>query len=276
MNQAQTLIEMTKRLGPYSSRMATVAITSGKGGVGKTNVVVNIAVSLARRGYRILLLDADFGLGNIDILLGLDPPKDISDLLYKGIPVEEVLVKYEGISIIPAASGVQTLAEVSDEMEERLHRALESLNEQTDLLIIDTAAGISDNVISLLLSSDDIVLVVSTEPTSIVDAYAVIKVMADLDANKRFWVVANMVENADEGTELFRKLANAAQRFLGKTIRYLTYIRKDKKIVEAVRAQQPVVALYPQASVSRDFSRLSLEMIRNIPFKKVKKLNETR
>lgn len=269
MNQAQTLIEMTKRLGPYSSRMATVAITSGKGGVGKTNVVVNIAVSLARRGYKILLLDADFGLGNIDILLGLDPPRDISDVLYKGIPMEDVLITYEGVSIVPAASGVQTLAEVSSEMEEKLHQSLEGLNDRMDLLMIDTAAGISDNVVSLLLSSDDIVLVVSTEPTSIVDAYAVIKVMTELDAGKRFWVVANMVENADEGTELFRKLANAAQRFLGKKIQYLSHLRKDRKIVEAVRAQQPVVLLYPQSSVSRDFSRLSMELIRNLQLKKV-------
>ncbi len=271
MNQAQTLIEMTRQLGRYSKRMTTLAITSGKGGVGKTNVVVNLAVSLSRRGYRVLLLDADFGLGNIDILLGIDPPKDISDLLYKGVPVEEVLVDYEGISIIPASSGVQTLTEVSADQEERLHHALSGLNERMDLLMIDTAAGISDNVISLLLSSDDILLIVSTEPTSIVDAYAVIKVMGELDSNKRFWIVANMVDDADEGTELYRKLANASQRFLGKKVHYLTHIRRDKKIVEAVRAQRPVVSLFPQAAISRDFSRLSLQLIEKIPLTKGKK-----
>lgn len=264
MNQAQTLIEITKRMGAVPTPMATLAITSGKGGVGKTNVVVNLAVSLTRRGYRVLLLDADFGLGNIDILLGVDPPKDISDLLYKGAPIEEVLVDYEGVSIIPAASGVQSLAEVTTEQEESLHTVLAGLSDRMDLLIIDTAAGISDNVISLLLSSDDIILVVSTEPTSIVDAYAVIKVMRELDAEKRFWVVANMVEDAEEGSELFRKLANAAQRFLGKRINYLTHIRRDKKIIEAVRAQQPVVSLFPQAGISRDFAQLSLQVIDKI------------
>jgi flagellar biosynthesis protein FlhG len=268
MNQAQTLIEMTKRMGSSALPMTTLAITSGKGGVGKTNVVVNLAVSLTRRGYRVLLLDADFGLGNIDILLGVDPVKDISDLLYKGAPIEDVLIEYEGVSIIPAASGVQSLAEVTSEQEENLHQALSGLSNRMDLLMIDTAAGISDNVISLLLSSDDIILVVSTEPTSIVDAYAVIKVMRELDADKRFWVVANMVEDADEGSELFRKLANAAQRFLGKHINYLTHIRRDKKIIEAVRAQQPVVTLFPQAGISRDFSRLSLQLIEKIGLKK--------
>lgn len=274
MNQAQTLIEMTRHLGVHSNRMATMAITSGKGGVGKTNVVINLAVSLSRRGYKILLLDADFGLGNIDILLGIDPPKDIYDLLYKGIPIAEVLIEYEGISIIPASSGVQNLTDITTEQEERLQNALSELNDQMDLLMIDTAAGISDNVISLLLSSDDIILVVSTEPTSIVDAYAVIKVMGELDASKRFWVVANMVDNADEGSELFRKLANAAQRFLNKQIHYLAHIRRDRKIVEAVRSQQPVVRLFPQAAVSRDFSRLALSIIEKMALKKGKKIEK--
>jgi len=271
MNQAQTLIEMTRNIGSFSGRMTTLAITSGKGGVGKTNVVVNLAVSLSRRGYRVLLLDADFGLGNVDILLGIDPQKDISDLLYKGASIEEVLIDYQGITIIPASSGVQILTEVSSDQEEILHNALSVLNDRMDLLMIDTAAGISDNVVSLLLSSDDILLVVSTEPTSIVDAYAVIKVMGELDANKRFWVVANMVEDADEGTELFRKLANASQRFLGKKINYLTHIRRDKKIVEAVRAQQPVISLFPQAAISRDFSRLSVQVIEKIAIKRGQK-----
>lgn len=257
MNQADDLLQLNRSWSSHVGRLRTIAISSGKGGVGKTNVVLNLGVALARKKVRVGILDADFGLGNIDIMLGIDPERDINDLLEERALLEEILVKRSGLSIIPATSGIQSLTHLSPRQESVLFRELRKLEKLVDLLIIDTGAGISDNVISLLLSADEVFLVVSPEPTSIVDAYAVVKVVGEIDPGKPFSVVANFVSGEAEAAEIFLKLSRATQKFLGKSLDYLGAVQRDPNVTDAVRAQCPVLEYQPRCPASLDFVKLA-------------------
>ncbi len=257
MNQAVDLLQLNRAWNAQGGRLRTIAISSGKGGVGKTNVVLNLGVALARKNVRVGILDADFGLGNIDIMLGIDPGRDINDLLEERAGLEDILVQRNGLYIIPATSGIQSLTHLAPRQETVLFRELRKLEKLVDLLIIDTAAGISDNVISLLLSADEVFLVVSSEPTSIVDAYAVVKVVGEIDPLKPFSVVANFVSGEEEAAEIYLKLSRATQKFLGKSLDYLGSVQRDASVTAAVRAQRPVLEQSPQCPASRDFVKLA-------------------
>jgi len=265
MEQARQLMDIKKgMINGGLTKVRSIAITSGKGGVGKTNVVVNLALSLARRKVRVAILDADYGLGNIDILLGIEPGKDIADLLNEKAGLEDIIVKKDGMLIIPATSGIQSLTRLTPRQETILHREMAKLEQMADLLIIDTAAGISDNVISLLLVADEVFLVVSTEPTSIVDAYAVVKVVGGIDAFKNFAVIANQVKNQEEADEVFRKISIATRRFLNKDITSFGSVHYDRMLTEAVRAQKAVCELFPESRSARDFDKLARTLLNRV------------
>ena len=264
MSQASTLYQLNENVIGNFSKLKKIAITSGKGGVGKTNVVVNLGVSLSRMDAKVAILDADYGLGNIDILLGIEPQLDISDLLKDTASLEEILIKKDELLIIPASSGVQSLANLSEYQEILLYKELKKLEQMVDFLIIDTAAGISDNVISLLLGADEVYLVVSPENTSIVDAYAVIKVVAELDAFKKFSVITNMVEDKEEASDIFLKISRAAKKFLNKELHYLGYIRKDEHLIEAIKVQQPVVEKFPASPSGKDYLKLTKAVVKRV------------
>lgn len=257
MNQASTLYKMSESVVGNISNLKKIAITSGKGGVGKTNVVANIGVALSKMGVKVAVLDADYGLGNIDILLGIDPKLDISDLLKDVATLEDILVERNDLFIIPASSGVQSLAQLSEYQEILLYKELKKLEKLVDMLVIDTAAGISDNVISLLLAADEVVLVVSPDSTSIVDSYAVVKVVHELDAFKGFSVITNMVQDEDEGAEVFLKFSRAVKKFLNKEVNYLGYVQRDSKLPEAMKFQEAVVDKFPDAQCSQNFLELA-------------------
>lgn len=263
-NQASTLYKLNENVLGGVSRLKKIAITSGKGGVGKTSVVVNIGVALAGMDMKVAVLDADYGLGNIDILLGIEPQQDISDLLKDTASLEDILIAKNEMLIIPACSGVQSLTHLSEYQEILLYKELKKLEKMVELLIIDTAAGISDNVISLLLAADEVYLVVSPENTSIVDAYAVVKVITELDAFKTISVIANMVEDEEEGSEVFLKISRAVKKFLNKELHYLGYIKKDSHVIEAIKFQQPVVEKFPDSPAAIDYLRLSQAIIERL------------
>jgi flagellar biosynthesis protein FlhG len=256
-NQASSLYKLNENVIGNVSQLKKIAITSGKGGVGKTNVVVNLGVALARMKMKVAILDADYGLGNIDILLGIEPERDISDLLKDTATLEEILISKDELLIIPACSGVQSLTNLSEYQEILLYKELKKLEKMVELLMIDTAAGISDNVISLLLAADEVYLVVSPENTSIVDAYAVVKVITELDAFKSISVIANMVEDEDEGSEVFLKISRALKKFLNKDLNYLGYIQKDEHVVEAIKYQKAVVEKFPTSPVAQNYLKVA-------------------
>ncbi len=263
-NQASTLYKFNENVMASFSKLKKIAITSGKGGVGKTNVVVNLGIALVQMNMKVAILDADYGLGNIDILLGIEPELDISDLLKDTATLEEILINKNKLAIIPASSGVQSLTHLTEYQEILLYKELKKLEDMVELLIIDTAAGISDNVISLLLAADEVYLVVSPENTSIVDAYAVVKVVTELDAFKTFSVVVNMVEDEEEGSDVFLKISRAVKKFLNKELHYLGCIRKDDHVVEAIKFQQPVVERFPLCPATTDYLELSKTMIERV------------
>jgi flagellar biosynthesis protein FlhG len=239
-------------------RGSIIAITSGKGGVGKTNVVINLATALARLGHRVGILDADFGLGNIDVMLGLTAPFHLGHLLAGERDLEEIVIEGPmGIRIIPAGTGIRALTALTPEQWKRLEAIIRRASSMLDFLLIDTAAGISDNVVELLLIAERVVVITSLEPTAVVDAYAVVKILTAADPKKEIGLVINASRDADEAALAFRQLEIASSRFLRRGLKYLGFVVQDPAVREAVLAQRPIVDHLPQSPASRCFRILA-------------------
>ena len=236
-----------------TGRPATVlAVTSGKGGVGKTNVAINVAVAMARLGYRVGVLDADFGLGNIDVLLGLTTDGHVGQVVAGEKRLADVVVEGPcGVLIIPASSGLQSLTALSPTQRRRLLEALDEARRELDYLLIDTAAGISDNVLHMLQLAERVVIVTSLEPSAIVDAYAVTKVLSTMDAAKEIGIVVNGVRAPEEARVAFRQIETAARRFLGRSVSDYGFISADPALRDAVIEQRALIELRPQSPASR-------------------------
>ncbi|MBE9529043.1 MAG: MinD/ParA family protein [Proteobacteria bacterium] len=265
MDQAATLREGSgegRRARPGGSRpIQVVAVSSGKGGVGKTNSVVNLAVAIQQQGKKVLLLDADLGLGNIDVLLGLTPKCNLGDLLRGDKQLSEVLVDGpEGIKILPASSGVQELTELSTEDRLQLSQHLDTMDIDIDVMIIDTGAGISDNVLFFNVAAQEIVVVVSPEPTSLTDAYALMKVLFKKHGERRFNLLVNTAKTKKEGLEVFKKISLAAERFLNISVDYLGCVLYDENVPRAVVQQKAVIELFPHTKASRCFKEIAREI----------------
>lgn len=235
-----------------------IAVTGGKGGVGKTNVAVNLSLALAGMGNEVMLLDADFGLANVDVQLGLSPEYDLSHLVSGERNLEEIIIRGPGgIKIIPASSGISRMADLTQAERAGIIHAFSELSWDVDYLVVDTSAGISDSVISFCKASHEVVVVVCDEPASITDAYALIKVMNSEHGVDHFHVLANMVYSNRQGTELYNKLALAANHFLDATLSFLGILPQDERLRQAVQKQKAVVALYPSSPSSRAFHKIA-------------------
>lgn len=235
-----------------------IAVTGGKGGVGKTNVSINLAVAAAEAGRKVMLLDADLGLANVDVALGLHPKYDLSHVLNGERTLEEILVEGpSGIQVVPGASGLQRMAELSPAEHSGLIQAFGDMAGNTELLIIDTAAGISETVISFARAAHEIVVVVCDEPASITDAYAMIKLLNRDYGHTRFRVLANMVKSAQEGHELYSKMCRVTDRYLDVMMSYLGAIPFDENLRKAVRGQRPVVRAFPRSRSAQAFKNLA-------------------
>jgi flagellar biosynthesis protein FlhG len=263
-DQARTLRTIQKEprsgslLQTKSAGTKIIAVTSGKGGVGKTNVVANLAVSLSEMGKKVVVLDADFGLANIDVLLGLTPRFHLGHVIFGNKTLTEIMIQGpKGIQIIPASSGLQRLSELTLEQRNHLVESFAGLDSDTDYLIIDTAAGISRNVIHFLLSAQDVIVVSAPEPTAIVDAYAVIKIILMEEPKKSVSVLINSAGNEDEAKEVFLQINSVVKRFLSREVGYLGHIELDSHVLQAVRSQVLVTHQYPNAPASRCFRQLA-------------------
>jgi flagellar biosynthesis protein FlhG len=243
-------------------RTRIVAVTSGKGGVGKTNIVANLAVSLSEMGKKVVVLDADFGLANIDVLLGLAPRFHLGHVLFGSKTLTEVMVQGpNGIRIIPASSGLQRLSELTLAQRSFLVESFSHLDADTDYFLIDTAAGISRNVIHFLLASEEVIVVSVPEPTAIVDAYAVIKVILMEDPSKTIRVLINSSENATEAREVFRQINSVVKRFLNREVAFLGHVDRDPHVPQAVRSQVLVTHRFPDAPASRCIRSLAASIL---------------
>jgi len=235
-----------------------IAVTSGKGGVGKTNVSVNLSLALVGAGQDVLLLDADLGLANVDLLLGLRAEHNLSHVISGERTLEEVVIKGpEGLNIIPAASGMQMMSELDPAQHAGVIRAFSDLSLPVDILMIDTAAGISDGVVSFVKASNEVIVVVCNEPTSLTDAYALIKVMSEDHGVHKFNVLANSVRDPLEGAKLFKKLTRVTDHYLDVTLNFMGAVPYDEYLVKAVKKQQAVMQSYPQSPSSTAFRKLA-------------------
>jgi flagellar biosynthesis protein FlhG len=243
------------------SGATVIAIASGKGGVGKTNVAVNLAVALARLRHRVGLLDADFGLGNVDVLLGLAPERHIGHLLAGEATLHDIVIDGPGgVQILPAGSGLQTLTALTPAQRIILSAALDSVCSRLDYLLIDTASGISDNVVETMLLAGRVMLVTSVEPAAIVDAYATAKVLSSVSPETEVGIVVNSVRDAEEASLAFRQLDVAANRFLNRSLHYYGYVSEDPAVRDAVVSQRAIVEHMPQSPASRCFRILAARM----------------
>ncbi len=231
-----------------SKPVRVIAIASGKGGVGKTNVSVNVGISLVKMGQRVVLMDADMGLANVDILLGVYPKYNLSHVLTGEKTLDEIMVTSpSGLKLIPGASGIQKMTELSTIEQAAVIRAFSEIDQQIDVLIVDTAAGISSSVVNFSRACQEIIVVICDEPTSLTDAYAFIKLLHRDYGCNHFHILPNMVQSVQQGKSLFQKLNKVTDNYLDVTLQFVGAIPYDEYLRQSVQKQNPVVLGYPRS-----------------------------
>lgn len=239
-----------------------IAVTSGKGGVGKTHFTANLAWILRQLKRDVMVLDADLGLANIDIVLGLTPDFNLSHVLSGQRHMNQILTHGPGgIRVLPASSGTASITHLSDDQKLRLLEEMESLEEDFDFVLIDTSAGIAENVIYFNLAAQTMIVIVTPEPTSLTDAYALIKVLASDYRQQRFKIVANDVSSEREGMEVFEKLVRVTDRFLNVSLDYLGHVRHDPDVREATRMQRPFCEVFSDSCATRNLRNVARQIV---------------
>lgn len=248
-----------RKYGDQSAFHRVISVTSGKGGVGKTNIVGNLAIAFRRLGKSVLILDGDLGLANIDIIFGLNPTYNIKHVINGQKGLAEVIVEGpEEIRIIPAGSGLQQLVHLTQGQKLNLLNEFDTLDEDFDIFLIDTGAGISSNIIYFNMAADERIVVATSEPTSITDAYALIKVMFTKHGTRTFKLLVNMVDYTEEARSVYENLSNAVVRFLREiSLEYVGFIPRDGNLEKAVRQQCAVIQRYPDSASSKGFCELA-------------------
>lgn len=242
-------------------RATVVAITSGKGGVGKSNVAVNLAITLAGAGKRVTLLDADLGLANADVLCNVDLRTNLSHVIARKRELADVLVKAPGgFNLIGGASGLARMADLTDDDRQRLVDALGELETQADVILIDTGAGISPNVLSFTRAADHVLVVTTPEPTAITDAYAVVKVISRDAQERRLSLLVNQARSAAEGRVVHERIAKVAKQFLGVSVLDAGYVLADENVQTAVRRRTPFVLGAPNCPAARCIEKLAMRL----------------
>ena len=259
MLSPEPLPPMSVAVPPALNPVRTLAVSGGKGGVGKTNVSANLAIALSELGKRTLLLDADLGLANVDVLLGLSPRHTLADLVAGRCSLDEVVLEGpSGVLIVPAASGRRHMAELRPAEHAGLVNVFNDLQRELDMLVVDTAAGITDSVLTFCQAAQDTLVVVCDEPASITDAYALIKVLARERGVGQVQVVANMVRSPQEGRGLYDKLSRVCERFIGDvSLNYLGAVPQCDWLRMAVQRQQAVVRAYPARPSARALTEIA-------------------
>ncbi len=240
----------------------TLAVASGKGGVGKSNIAANLALALGQKGKRVLLVDGDMGLASVDMLLGLHPRHTLKDIVLGRKELEDVVLDGPcGIRVLPASSGVEELANLDDFRRERLVRSLKDFDASLDFVLVDTGAGIGRNVTSLALAADEVLVVTTPEPPSFSDAYALIKVLARRPLPSPPRLVVNMVHSQEEWQEVAARIALVSRRFLGLELTQWGYIYEDPAVGQAVQKQQALLQSYPYCLASKCIHQLAARVL---------------
>jgi len=240
----------------------TIAVTGSKGGVGKSNLVVNLAIALGRMGRRVVVVDGDFGLANLDVLLGLTPGRTIEHLLQGSATPEDLMIEGPaGIRILPAASGVPQLTRLTADQRATLYRALERIAHSADDVLIDTGAGLGEATLSLQLCASRVVVVTTPEPTSLVDAYASIKVLWDADPDKNIDLVVNSASTDREAEKIHAQISRACRHFLAREPGWIGPVYYDPEIGGAVKRQKAVLEMRPHSRAARCYERIAVRLL---------------
>ena len=267
MAQNEAMEKRTSAKAPADGTYPNViAVTSGKGGVGKTNIVGNLAVSLSRAGKRVVIIDADVGLANVDIVFNLRPEYNIRHVISGEKSLDEVMLTTKhGIRILPGGSGFADLTRLSEGEKLTLLTEFESLADQADIIFLDTGAGISSNVLYFNSASDECLVVATTEPTSITDAYALMKVMSQEHGTRHFKLVVNMVDKEGDAKRVYLSLSNALDKFLKKAVvlEYAGYIPFDRNLQEAVRHRSLILDRTPQSLAASAIDKIASGLVRS-------------
>jgi flagellar biosynthesis protein FlhG len=265
-DQAGTLRSLSDRLAdpskaPQRGTARVLSITSGKGGVGKTAVVSNVAVVLARLGKKVLIIDADLGLAKIDVVFGLAPQYNLNHFFAGERSLNDIMVDGPvGTKILPAGSGVQKFTHLDSNQKMRFLNDLDSLHDDFDVVLIDTEAGISENVTYFNIAAQDILIVTTPEPTAITDAYALMKLLSTQYHEKYFNLIVNSVRDGDEALDVYRKLTVVSNRYLDISIDFWGGIPFDRRMYESIRRQKVMVELYPSTKTSAAFESLACHL----------------
>ena len=243
-----------------TNRAKVLAVTSGKGGVGKTNVAVNFAISLRLLGYKVLILDVDFGLANVDIITGTNVKNTISDCIKLGLDIEEVINEGpEGIKIISGGSGFYELSIMNEENIDKFLNLVEKLESTMDFIIIDTGAGVSNTVLKFVMAAEEAIIVTTPEPTSIMDSYTMIKALMLNGYRGKLNILANIVNSRREAYSIYNKLETVSQNYLKCNLNFLGYIEKSDTVTKAVRNQTPFILFDPKDSISKSIKIMALK-----------------
>lgn len=256
----RTIVSKTSHLAglPLTKEVRCIAVTGGKGGVGKTNVSINLATCLSRINHKVVLLDADLGLANVDVVLGLTPNMNLQHVIEEECDIKDILIDGpEGIKIVPASSGIKRMANLNNLEQSGLISAFSSIDDQLDTMIIDTAAGINESVINFSTAAGEVVVVVCDEPASLADAYALIKVLSRDYSVNRVHLICNQVESKAHGEMLFHQIMKVINKYLDVSVNYLGAIPEDMYLKKAVKRQLAVSSAYPRARSSEAFREIA-------------------
>ncbi len=267
-DQAKKLREMVRQsTAPGDKAVAlprarVIAVTSGKGGVGKTNLSINLSIALARQGKRVLLMDADLGLANVDVCLGIIPRYNLGHVLAGERELEEIIVEGpEGVRVIPSGSGgVRELAYIGETARSRFVEELTHLEGSADVLVVDTGAGMSRNTMSFILAAQEVVVITTPEPTSLMDAYGIIKVATREKPDQKMKLVVNMVRDLRDAREASNKIIILAKKFLGREVENLGYILWDRNMQRAVREQRALLVGYPSSNAASCINNIAFKL----------------
>lgn len=262
-DQAKTLRDLNSVGGPTRSTndqqtTNVYSITSGKGGVGKTAVVANLAYNLALLGKRVLILDADLGLANIDVVFGLSPQYNLNHFFTGDHELPQIMVEGpHGIKILPAGSGIQNFTRLDSQQKMRLLDGLDAMHNHFDYVLIDTEAGISENVTYFNTAAQEILVVTTPEPTAITDAYALMKLLSTQYHEKHFNLIVNQIRSEDDALDVYRKLTMVANRYLDISINYLGSVPEDRQMIDSIRKQRVISDLFPNSKITNSFHQLA-------------------
>lgn len=275
-DQAESLRKLSEMTGtsrsailkPVDIKARVITITSGKGGVGKTNLTVNLALSLAKQGKKVMVVDADLGLSNVDVVLGVSPPNNLSQLVRNGYAITDVVADGPlGIKFVSGGSGIYELSNLSDAQIYYFLNQFGQFDSWADIILIDTGAGLNRNVLSFIMAADEVIIITTPEPTSVTDAYAIVKTYASHRGKSPVHLVVNRVRDVAEGEGVVHKLTKVTQRFLGFSLTHLGFIFEDRQVQKAVTSQVPLMISYPDSIAARCIDRIAHTLIygENIP-----------